>query len=212
VASTQSSFTREINMPTPITAPHPIQQYFALAATPSQVAERLGQPSSDMIVVPQELELDIESLVKCAEVADQRRLIGSREADDALTSVLTDMRIDEPGLRRHMGQAIDFFSETFECDRLEVRIEIADRQSCPKFHFDNVYVRMIVTYCGPATELIELNQPETVLQPPLHSLLFLKGPRHPNFQRRVLHRSPTFLPGQRRLCMIVNLPNWRPAL
>jgi hypothetical protein len=109
-----------------------------------------------------------------------------------------------------MIRTVEFFAELFGQTQMELRWEVTDQQSCPKFHCDNVYVRMLITYFGPTTEFIDQEEPGIIYRAPLHALVFLKGHKHPTYQDRILHRSPEFSSGDKRLCMIVNFCDWLP--
>ena len=99
----------------------------------------------------------------------------------------------------------------FSWPRVEVRLELTDEQSCPKFHCDNVITRLVTTYVGPGTEFRELDTGETVNRAAPGSLVFLKGHRHPTHADRVLHRSPPVRAGTRRFSVAIDQGNWLAA-
>lgn len=121
-----------------------------------------------------------------------------------LNDELRAMGLNHATLAEQMVRSVQLFASLFEQNQVDLRLEVTDRQTCPKFHCDNVYVRMLVTYTGPTTEFIQRRQPDVIHHAPLHSLVFLKGHKHPTHQDRILHRSPEFFAGQKRLCMIIN--------
>jgi hypothetical protein len=76
-------------------------------------------------------------------------------------------------------------------------------QSCPKFHCDNVHVRLVTTYFGPATEY-QFAGEDAIQVAPLYSLVFLKGHKHPTHGDAVYHRSPEVPAGGKRLCVVID--------
>ena len=123
---------------------------------------------------------------------------------DALNS----LSIESPSLVDDICTSINLFAKAFQQPRVDLRIEVTAEQACPKFHCDNVFVRMLTTYAGPATEYIYLDHPSTICEAPINALVLLKGHRHPSHQETVHHRSPEIPAGQRRLCVIYNCDQW----
>lgn len=181
-----------------------------LASSKSEVIQRLNSEDADIVIMPQEFSFDITALVQAAAIQDKRISISYEMASSRIRESLQEMRLCHEDLLREMVRNIDLFSELFGQKQLEIRLEVTDRQSCPKFHCDNVYARMLVTYCGPTTEFIETSAPDILYHAPLHAIVLLKGHKHPTYQDRILHRSPQFAAGDKRLCMIVNFSDWLP--
>ena len=98
----------------------------------------------------------------------------------------------------------DFLAQ-FGVEEASLRVEVVDKQACPKFHCDNVRVRLVTTYHGPATEYVRADEPDLVRSAPLFALVFLKGHQHPNHADAVHHRSPGVPPGEKRLCVILDV-------
>lgn len=84
-----------------------------------------------------------------------------------------------------------------------LQVEIVDTQACPKFHCDNVYIRLVTTYVGPATEYRFVGE-TMVNQAEQGSLVFLKGRKHPTHRDSVHHRSPAIPEGVKRLCVVLD--------
>jgi hypothetical protein len=95
------------------------------------------------------------------------------------------------------------FLEQFGIRTANLRIEMVQTQSCPKFHCDNVHVRMVTTYHGPTTEY-QFDGSETIHEAPLYGLVFLKGHKHPTHCDSVHHRSPEVPSGTKRLCVVID--------
>jgi len=49
----------------------------------------------------------------------------------------------------------ELFVDLVGCPATGLRFEVLDRAMCPRFHVDNVGVRLLCTYRGPATEWID---------------------------------------------------------
>jgi len=181
-----------------------------VVSNPSEVLARLASPDADIVILPQELQLDLDDLGCGATVHEKRIVLKYATAKKQISDELLEMSIDHSELSVEMLRSIDVFAELFEQEQFDLRLEVTDKQSCPKFHCDNVYVRMLVTYFGPTTEFIDQNNPDDVHHLPLNALVFLKGHKHPTYQHRILHRSPLLSAGEKRLCMIVNFCDWMP--
>ncbi len=95
------------------------------------------------------------------------------------------------------------FLNQFELREARLRIEITRTQSCPKFHCDNVHVRLVTTYFGPTTEYRHAGE-STTHSAPLCGLVFLKGHRYPTHSDTVHHRSPEVPKGEKRLCVAID--------
>jgi hypothetical protein len=184
-------------------------QYFV--QNPSELLSKMNCDDADIVIMPQKLSLDLENHVRNAACGEERSVLDRHQASQQVWQSLQSMGIECPQLVTPMVEAIDVFAETFERQSVELRLELTDQQSCPKFHCDNVYVRMLVTFFGPTTEFIDLSEPHRIHRAPLNSLVFLKGHQHPTYGDRVLHRSPEFSVGEKRLCMIVNFCDWLPS-
>lgn len=183
-----------------------------LVSSASDVLARLTSDDSDIVVLaeerPEEFEFDIRPVVQSLPNFEKRTSLSLDQSHDVVSSALVEMGLESEQLESQMQRHIELFAKLFEQEKMEVRIELTDRQSCPKFHCDNVFVRMLVTYCGPTTEFIDRREPEIIFRAPLSSVVFLKGHKHPTYQDRILHRSPEFTNGVKRLTMILNFCDW----
>jgi hypothetical protein len=182
-----------------------------IAESPSELAARIKSPNADIVIVPQQLSLDRADSIRRLANYENRILLEPEKASLMVSQSLSEMGMDSPELVAAMVCGIYLFAETFKKEKVELRLELTDQQSCPKFHCDNVYVRMLATYFGPTTEFMDKKKPTVVHRAPLNALVFLKGHQHPGYEDRILHRSPEFAEGDKRLCMIVNFPDWLDA-
>lgn len=169
---------------------------------------RLNSPKADLIIMPQEFSLDVSNLMCDLPVHEKRLTVTPELASTLVADALQDVGIFHKSLSNEMAQKVELFADLFGQKQMELRWEVTEHQSCPKFHCDNVFVRMLVTYFGPTTEFIDRNEPEVIFRAPLGALVFLKGHKHPTYQDRILHRSPEFAAGQKRFCMIINFADW----
>ena len=176
----------------------------------AELLDRLSSAAADIIIMPQELSLDIADLMRDAAVHEKRMTVGLRHVGAQISAGLEEASMLHAGLSDDMVHTAELFAKLFGQQQMELRWEVTEHQSCPKFHCDNVYVRLLVTYFGPTTEFIDQNEPGVIYRAPLNALVFLKGHKHPTYQDRILHRSPEFATGDKRLCMIVNFSDWMP--
>lgn len=172
------------------------------------IQRQLSSVHSDILVVPRELPFDFQRQILQAPVSEQRTRVACSAALTTALDCLHRMQIDLPELSEDIAQNVRLFGQLIEQEHVELRLELTDQQSCPKFHCDNVYIRMLTTYAGPCTQYIDRDHPETIHQATLNALVFLKGHQHPTYQDHMLHRSPAMLPGQKRLCLILNRDRW----
>lgn len=127
-----------------------------------------------------------------------------------------------------IGQLLDMMMELFAPPALGLRLEVAERANCPRFHVDRLGVRLVCTYWGPATEWLEhdavdrtwlgprsvdVSDEDCGLIRPGHAIrqaqtgdaLLLKGEGWDgNDGRGVVHRSPPLQGGERRLVLSVD--------
>lgn len=54
-----------------------------------------------------------------------------------------------------LNHLLEIYIELIGCPSVGIRLEIVDRAMCPRFHVDNVGIRMLCTYRGPGTEWLE---------------------------------------------------------
>lgn len=116
---------------------------------------------------------------------------------------LGELRLKSRELADDLITLVQSFLDQFDLPEARLRIEITRSQSCPKFHSDNVHVRLVTTYVGPTTEYQKAGD-DTTLVAPLGGLVFLKGHRHPTHRDAVHHRSPVVPNDVKRLCVAID--------
>lgn len=112
----------------------------------------------------------------------------------------------------------------FDTDTVGVRLRTLEGAMCPRFHVDNLAVRMITTYAGPASEWLPesavnraglgaphpdkpepLRNPEAIRQLSIGDLALLKGGGWiGNEGHGLVHRSPQPAAGERRLLLALD--------
>jgi hypothetical protein len=170
----------------------------------------------DIAVVRRPPPMECGPLVAGGTLGAVRFTTAARGAAAKIDRALARLDLVKPA-RQRAAVADDILSlvcgmlAVFSWPRVEVRLDLTDEQSCPKFHCDNVLVRLVTTYVGPGTEYVERHAADTVHRAAPGSLVFLKGHRHPTHSDRVLHRSPPMRPGTRRLCVAIDHADWLTA-
>lgn len=177
----------------------------------------IGSRGVDILVVKRPLPVDCSEAVAKARLGEERLVVSARTARSKIGRALARFDLDlRPACHAKLADdmadlALGFMSQ-FAQNRVEVRIDLADEQSCPKFHCDNVDVRMVTTYAGPGTEYVYANEPGTTHRAAPGALVFLKGHRHPTHTDSVHHRSPPVRRGVRRLTLAIDFEDWLTAL
>jgi hypothetical protein len=174
---------------------------------------QIDEAGNDILIVHRSLPADFSQLAADAKVGEVRFKTTARGAAGKISRGLSHLDLTLPGRHRAL-LAEDIFGlvcgmlVTFGWPRVEVRLDVADVQSCPKFHCDNVSVRLVTTYTGPGTEYVARSSSKAVHRAAAGALVFLKGGRHPTHGDRILHRSPELRPGNRRLTVAIDFANW----
>jgi hypothetical protein len=139
-----------------------------------------------------------------ARVGEWRATATPDRATELARAGLAELRVWCAPLVADAAALVSAFLTQFGAPRAELRVEVTDTISCPKFHCDNLRVRLVATYAGAGTEYARADRPAEVFRAPPGALVFLKGHKHPTYADRVLHRSPPVPPGERRLCVVLS--------
>lgn len=114
-----------------------------------------------------------------------------------------------PALLRDVNELATVFAVLGACEVVRVRLEVATSRTCPRWHVDDVGLRLLCTYWGPGTEWLAADGGAEAAQkiltmpsPPESSRLstgsvaIFKGERYPaNRGAGCIHRSPQAGPG-----------------
>ncbi|ALM53642.1 DUF1826 domain-containing protein [Halomonas huangheensis] len=112
----------------------------------------------------------------------------------------------------------------FETDSVGIRLRLLDAAMCPRFHCDNLPVRLVTTYVGPGSEWLPeaginraglgapssdkpevLRDPQAIQQLQSGDLALLKGSGWiGNEASGLVHRSPALVSGQKRLLVTMD--------
>ena len=143
------------------------------------------------------------AVVAAGRIHEFQAPVDRQRAGFEVRSGLKEGRLNSSERSTDIIRVVNAFLDQFELPEAKLRIELTQTQSCPKFHSDNLDVRLVTTYFGPTTEFQQVGE-NTVRIAPLGGLVFLKGRQHPAFRDTVHHRSPEVPAGQRRLCVAID--------
>lgn len=174
-----------------------------VTAWPADVVDAYAEGGEDVLVIPRPIADDVQAAVAMGRVHQYRASISHRTVKRRVMTGLSTLAIDCDALATDIISLARSFLAQFEQRTAHLRIEIVDRQSCPKFHRDNVHVRLVTTYFGPATQFRHAGD-DTVHSAPLYGLVFLKGHKHNIDGDLVYHRSPEMPAGTKRLCVVLD--------
>lgn len=104
-------------------------------------------------------------------------------------------------------ELMDMFTCLLDCHQVGLRMTVLDKAMCPKFHRDNLPVRLVTTYIGNGTEwrysLAANDQDYCTAE--TGEVILLKGEAWPNNEGHgVWHRSPEQQQGERRLVLTLD--------
>lgn len=178
---------------------------------------RIHAANTDILLVRRPVPGEYGDLVARGRVGEVRFQTTARGAPAKIDRGLDHLELTAPGRQRArladdiMGLVCGMLAG-FDWPRVEVRLDLADVQACPKFHCDNVLVRLVTTYVGPGTEYIETRRSDVIHRAAPGTLVFLKGHRHPTHRESILHRSPALPRGSRRLSVAIDRADWLTAI
>jgi hypothetical protein len=142
--------------------------------------------------------------VRGARVGEWRSTVTADRAAELARTGLAELRVWCAPLAAEVAALAGAFLAQFGLPAAHLRLEVLDTVSCPKFHCDNLRVRLVAACVGSGTEYVCADRPDDVFRAPPGALVFLKGHKHPTYADRVLHRSPPAAPGARRFCVVLD--------
>lgn len=170
-----------------------------------EVVATFDRGRQDILIVERPPVQGISEVLATARLQSWRSMVTAASADERVAAALDALRITSPVLAEDIVALSRSFLAQFGVDEASLRVEVVNKQSCPKFHCDNVRVRLVTTYHGPTTEYVHAADSQTIRAAPLFALVFLKGCQHPGHANSVHHRSPEVPPGSKRLCVILDV-------
>lgn len=188
---------------------------------------QIHEPGVDLLVWKRELP---EALVKSLEGVDWDELPGGRcslQVDgirEMLSQRLGGLSSMAPALRERwqedIAQVMEHYCQIMDLSSLRVRLDKVDSDGCRRFHIDNMSVRLLCTYIGPATEWLPSTSIERregqkdhydhscIKSLPHLSVCLLKGRKHPTHRGTIYHRSPPIAAaGLRRFVLCLDGPH-----
>jgi hypothetical protein len=169
----------------------------------SQELAELKAGSADVLVLERAKLLNLAEAVRLAPIAEYRARVTLGNAAKKIDRGVSELKLANSGFADDVTSLVRSFLTEFDRSSVSLRIEIVNTQSCPKFHCDNVYIRLVTTYVGPCTEYQYADESD-VRGSGLGSLVFLKGHKHPTHRDSVHHRSPAVPLGTKRLCVVID--------
>ena len=157
----------------------------------------------DILILERPLLDDLSAAVEAGRVHEFLAPVCRDKVGFEVRGGLAELRIKSRYLASDLIDLVTAFLDQFDLQQARLRIEITRTQSCPKFHSDNVHMRLVTTYLGPTTEYQYAGTNE-IHTAPLGGLVFLKGHCHPNHRDTVHHRSPEVPVGEKRLCVAID--------
>lgn len=138
---------------------------------------------------------------------------------DGLVAAYADLP-GQAAFRADVAWLVRAFACLLDARCIGVRLRVLDKAMCPRFHVDQVPLRLITSYAGVGSEWLEegalerARLGEAVAPPPQPGLIRQMQPGHValvkgerwlgNEGRGLIHRSPSLAPGQRRLLLTLD--------
>jgi len=167
------------------------------------VSEFADSENADVLVVERKPIEGLGALVDAGRVHEYQAPVSRETAGFEVRGGLRELRLKSRELETDLINLVNSFLDQFELEKAKLRIEIVRTRSCPKFHCDNVDVRMVTTYVGPCTEY-QYSGETAIRTAPVGGLVFLKGHKNPTYRDTVHHRSPEVSPDERRLFVAID--------
>ena len=176
-----------------------------VTAWDSETLSSFDKSRKDILVIDRPPIPGLPSAMRAARVLNQRARVMASEVGPFVAEAVTYLHIDCPALIDDITELTRSFLAQFKLSTASLRIEVVTVASCPKFHCDNLLIRLVTTYHGPATEFIHVDRPDRIEQVRAGALVFLKGRAHPSHADEVHHRSPVVPYGEKRLCVVLDV-------
>jgi hypothetical protein len=133
----------------------PILGPFGIDAAETDVLAEIYQPSINMAIMTRDLTADVaEYAMFC--IGNKPRMsfcqiLPTAKIQSTLSAALPEHQAMAAFIR-DIGQVAEMFACLFDTSQVGVRLQVEKRPSCPRFHFDQITCRLLLTYTGPGTE------------------------------------------------------------
>ncbi len=159
--------------------------------------------NEDILVLPRRPLDHLGPAIRAGRVHDTWSIVRREAVAREVRLGLGELEVASPELAADLLGLVTAFLDQFDLQQARLRLEITQSQSCPKFHCDNVNIRLVTTYLGPTTEY-QYAGDNAIYAAPLYGLVFLKGHKHSTHRDTVHHRSPDVPDGEKRLCVAID--------
>lgn len=164
----------------------------------------LQQREQDITLIDRPALADLTRHVAHLPVGTFRREVSHRRIPSIVNASMSALSLTSRELSNELELLIRSFMNCFNLRKANYRLELVNQQTCPKFHVDRVFLRVLQTFVGPTTQYCLVNSQTTVMSAPVGSIVFLKGLLNPTYSQQLLHRSPPMEPTERRLCAVLD--------
>jgi hypothetical protein len=173
---------------------------------------------------------NIANLLKTSRHLDTSSFIREQCITSDIKNAIKSTALDDAFIS-NARELVDMFCTLFELKQVGLRLRLLDLPMCPRFHVDKVPCRMVTTFSGPGTQWLEHNQVNRdklghgskglndnvsgLFQTQVDiktigtgDVALLKGEAWmKNENAGIVHRSPPYQAGQKRLLMTLDFLN-----
>ena len=158
----------------------------------------------DILIVAQEPIPELAEAIRTARMVNTKAIVTAEDVGTKVAAALGELALECPSFAVRVVEIVCSFLTQFHRDTATLRIETVNKATCPKFHCDNIRMRMLCTFYGPGTEYVFNDWSEDIRRAPTFALVFLKGKKHLKHADAVHHRSPAMHPEDKRLCVVLD--------
>lgn len=162
--------------------------------------EQIFLPAVNLVVWrrPQRAPVDVAALIGTHR-SMMRIVPGRRLSTVAVSEALVPLA--SVSLSADLLVLCDLFQTLTDASEIGIRLEVTDRPTCPKFHTDQVSLRLMTTYFGAGTQWLEAG---AVHQAAVGDVLLAKGELWAEPSGACVHRSPPVGPGEWRVLVTLD--------
>ncbi|WP_158966218.1 DUF1826 domain-containing protein [Paraglaciecola sp. L3A3] len=174
-----------------------------------------------------EIKAEVTEFINTASHLDRSAFIRAQHIEDDIRDELKRTTLGDAFIS-NTSELVDMFCTLFDLDQVGFRIRLLDLPMCPRFHIDRVPCRLVTTFSGQGTQWLDdnnldrsklghgsngLDDSESGLYPTdVHiesmnagDVALLKGSAWiGNEETAVVHRSPPYRSGEKRLLLTLD--------